>query len=35
MTIEEALKKAREGKGAVLIRNPLKKGKKAIEFLPL
>jgi hypothetical protein len=35
MKILDVFKLANEGKGVVLIRNPLKKGKKAIEFIEI
>jgi hypothetical protein len=34
MTILEALKKVKEKKGALVIRNPIKRGQKALTFLP-
>jgi len=33
MKILEALKLVEEGKGMLIIRNPVKKGQKAIEFV--
>ena len=34
MKILEAFKLAREGKGILIIRNPIKHGQKSIEFYP-
>ena len=34
MTILEALKKVKERKGALVVRNPIRKGQKALTFIP-
>jgi hypothetical protein len=33
MTILEALKRVKQSKGMIIIRNPIKKGKKPISFI--